>query len=43
MGYFNSETNEKDMVDFCEKYNLSNFVKDPTSHKKTHPISIDFY
>ena len=42
MGDFNSETNEKDMADFCETYNLSNLVKDPTCYKKhSNPSSID--
>ena len=37
LGDFNSEIQEKAMKEFCEMYNLSNLIKDPTCFK--NPIS----
>ena len=42
LGDFNSEMTEKEMIDFCEIYNLQNLIKDPTCYKNpSNPSSID--
>ena len=42
IGDFNSEINEEIMKEFCDTYNLSNLIKDPTCFKNVHnPSSID--
>ena len=42
MGDFNSETKEKDMLEFCELYHLCNLIKEPTCFKNPiNPSCID--
>ena len=42
LGDFNSETCETCMTEFCDTYNLSNLIKDPTCFKNPlNPSSID--
>ena len=42
IGDFNSEINEEVMMEFCDTYNLSNLIKEPTCFKNPHnPSSID--
>ena len=42
LGDFNAEMSENAMIDFCDTYNLKNFVKDPTCLKNVeHPYYID--
>ena len=42
MGDFNTESTEKELVDFCETYNLCNIMKKPTCYKNPiNPRSID--
>ena len=42
LGDFNSEMGENAMIDFCETYNLSNLIKEPTCFKNPlKPSSID--
>ena len=44
MGDFNSESTEKELVDFCETYNLCDIVKKPTCYKNPiNPRSIDLF
>ena len=42
LGDFNSEMNEEHMKNFCETYNLTNLIKDPTCFKSVeNPSCID--
>ena len=42
IGDFNSEINEDIMREFCDSYNLSNLIKEPTCFKNIHnPSAID--
>ena len=42
LGDFNSTIYEKEMKDFCEMYNLTNLIKEPTCYKNAdNPSSID--
>ena len=42
MGDFNSEGTETEMTEFCETYNLTNLIKEPTCFKNPlNPSSID--
>ena len=42
LGDFNSEMSEQDMKDFCETYNLTNLITDPTCFKSIeNPSCID--
>ena len=42
LGDFNSEMSEDPMINFCETYNLSNLIKEPTCFKNPHnPSTID--
>ena len=42
MGDFNSELTETEMAEFCETYNLTNLIKEPTCFKNPlNPSSID--
>ena len=43
MGDFNAECNESSMENFCETYDLSNLIMEPTCNKNHHfnPSSID--
>ena len=42
LGDFNSEISENAMKEFCENYNLTNLIKEPTCFKNpTNPSSID--
>ena len=42
VGDFNSEVNEGIMMEFCNTYNLSNLIKEPTCFKNIdNPSSID--
>ena len=42
LGDWNSAVTEKEMLDFCEMYNLDNLIKEPTCFKSTeNPSSID--
>ena len=42
LGDFNSEMSEQDMKDFCETYNLTNLITDPTCFKSVeNPSCID--
>ena len=42
MGDFNSEVTETEMTEFCETYNLTNLIKEPTCFKNPrNPSSID--
>ena len=42
LGDFNSEMSENAMTEFCETYNLSNLIKEPTCFKNPlNPTSID--
>ena len=42
LGDFNSEMCEKEMKEFCENYNLTNLITEPTCFKSvTNPSSID--
>ena len=44
MGDFNSEITEPGLSEFCETYNLSNLIKDPTCFKNPiNPSSIDLF
>ena len=44
MGDFNSESTEKELVDFCETYNLCNIMKKPTCYKNPiNPRSVDLF
>ena len=42
LGDFNSEISDEHMRDFCETYNLTNLIKDPTCFKSVeNPSCID--
>ena len=42
LGDFNSETTEAELTEFCETYNLTNLIKEPTCFKNPlNPSSID--
>ena len=41
LGDFNSTIYEKEMKDFCEMYNLTNLIKEPTCYKNADNPSID--
>ena len=42
LGDFNSEMKDDPMINFCETYNLSNLIKEPTCFKNPHnPSTID--
>ena len=42
IGDFNSETEENDMKEFCDSYNLKNLIKEPTCYKNPlKPSKID--
>ena len=42
LGDWNSTVTEKEMVDFCEMYSLSNLINEPTCFKNAdNPSSID--
>ena len=44
IGDFNSETEEENMKDFCDIYNLKNLIRHPTCFKSAHnPTSIDMF
>ena len=44
VGDFNSESEEENMKDFCDLYNLKNLIKHPTSYKSVQdPTSIDMF
>ena len=42
MGDFNSEVSEEAMANFCEAYNLTNLINEPTCYKsQVNPSCID--